>query len=159
MTQDVNDESSTTSCSAPLKHSKSYGYIYHSAKKRWVADTRDGKRICNRCRQRKILDDFSGNKQKSHTCRECRRYIKASKRYQITFEEAKQLYSKSICQCCGIHFDTEKYRACIHHLENGSEIVVRGVICKQCNWLLQNENAEHRQRLICCLKFMDEGKV
>ena len=159
MTQEVNSESSTTSCSAPLKHSKEPGYIYDTLKKRWVADTRDGKRICNQCKTRRDVDWFTGNKQKAHTCKECRRYIKASQRYKITYEEAKQLYSEPHCQCCNIQFDSEMYLACIHHLENGDEIVVRGIVCKQCNWLLRDESVKHRNRIECCLKWMDEGKV
>lgn len=159
MTQEVNLESLTTTRSTPLKHSQQPGYIYDSVRKRWVADTRDGYRICNHCKQRHPLDCFSGHTQKSHTCRKCRRYIKASHRYQITTEEAIQLYSAANCQCCGHKFDEEKYRQCIHHLQIGAEIVVRGVICKQCNWLLQDENAEHKQRLKSCLKFMDEDIV
>ena len=159
MTQDVNEESSTTIRSTPLKHSTEPGYAYDATKKRWVADTSDGKRVCNRCKTRKDLDCFSGNKQKSHTCRECRRYIKASDRYDITYEEARELYDQTECQCCGIKFDPEKYRQCIHHLDAPSGKIVRGLVCKQCNWLLQDESAEHIDRLRSCIKFMGEDRV
>lgn len=159
MTQEVNDESSTTKCSTPLKHSQEPGYIYDSLKKRWVADTRDGYRICNSCKQRRPLDFFTGNKQKAHTCKECRRYIKASQRYKISFDEAEQLYAETKCSVCNIKFDNNKYQQCIHHIDLEEQIVVRGVVCKQCNWLLQDESTEHKQRLKSCLKFMDEDIV
>lgn len=162
MTQEVKQESSTTIRSTPtLKHSQELGYIYDIVRKRWVADTRDGLRICNRCKMRKPVEDFTGNKQKSHTCKECRRYIKASQRYHINYEQARQLYQISDCQCCNnkIHSGRDRSSACIHHVMINGEIIIRGVVCKECNWLLRDESEEHKRKIKCVLNFMGEDRV
>ncbi len=159
MTHEVNQESSETTCSAPrLKHSQEPGYIYDTVRKRWIADTRDGLRICNRCKIRRPVEWFTGNKQKSHTCRECRRYIKASQRYHITYEQAKQLYAETQCHCCGVEFNMD-YPHCIHHIDINGEIIIRGIVCKPCNWLLRDESNEHKRRIACIVHFMGEDIV
>lgn len=112
--------------------------------------------VCSKCGMKKSLSAFHYRKdlKKYRTqCKSCWKYLQASRRYGITFEQAIDYYKQPHCMCCGHVFSTMKERN-LHHVKH----TVRGIVCKDCNNLLGQETPEDLHRLESCLLFMEKSR-
>ena len=148
---------STTTCTAPQlkrgKHKGQEGYKWCDLRLRWVREIRDNLARCSHCGKWKILGSFTMSRSiPDSICKECRRFQKAASRYKISIDEARQLYAKEQCDCCGAFFEKQTHKH-IHHIGD----TVRGIVCLYCNHTLRDESPEHLRRLKCCVDFVIGG--
>lgn len=117
---------------------------------------RMARRVCSKCGIKKDMGAFYFRKDTlnfRNQCKECWRYATASRRYGVTFEQAKLFYSKSNCMCCGELF-THKKQQHLHHVGHK----VRGIVCTYCNLALRQETCKDHTRIKSCLQFMSEPR-
>ena len=113
----------------------------------------DGKKVCPKCNQTKLLEEFSRKRSRSYIphegcyqsyCRDCtsqyyspekKRRWDYSRRYDITLEEYQDLYAKQkgACAICKDHPNT---MLCIDH--DHIDNFVRGLLCSKCNLMIGN---------------------
>jgi hypothetical protein len=147
---------STTTRPSPKKLSTKNmeGYHFDVIKRRWVRTVKDGKVCCRDCKEWKTVENFPWAKRStqrlSQYCRNCKRFYKAAKRYNITVEEVKKLYSAETCDCCGENFHNQTHQH-IHHLKDS----VIGTLCFYCNLILKDESPQQLHRLKSCVDFIE----
>ena len=114
-------------------------------------------RVCKTCKEEKELSEFSSKETRllksgfktylnSHcnTCHNIRNLHYKRKnpstwirsRYNVDTETASYWYEQSMtfCHICGKEWEEGQEKLCIDHNHNTQQI--RGVLCKQCNYLL-----------------------
>lgn len=105
-------------------------------------------RTCSYCKTEKESSKFA-----KHYCKECIKYRNASRRYNISFEKAKEFYRHPTCMCCNQSFVTRKDQH-LHHVKHK----VHGVLCKYCNLALRQETNKDAHRILSCLEFMSKPR-
>ncbi len=111
---------------------------------------------CSKCGVEKSQSEFHFRRDTErlrNQCKECWKYLTASRRYGVTFEEAKSFYNKPSCMCCGEKF-THKKKQHLHHVDHH----VHGILCKYCNLALRQETHEDLMRIESCIRFMSEPR-
>ena len=112
--------------------------------------------VCSKCGIEKSEGDFhyrKDSKKFRSGCKVCWKYLQATRRYGITFEQAVDYYKQPSCMCCGKIFSTMRDRN-LHHVNH----TVRGIVCKDCNILLRQETEEDLHNLKSCLAFMQKSR-
>ncbi len=101
---------------------------------------------CNRCDTNKDVSQFrnhSGYKSGHESyCKTCMNFARTMRKYSISKNTLKYLYSHKQCMCCGERFINNKQRH-IHHTVQG----VQGLICTHCNTIIRQETEEDLQRI------------
>lgn len=83
-----------------------------------------------------------------------RRVLNAASRYGLTADEVRRLRSQTDCQCCGQRLsDDPQHRHIDHCHETG---MVRGMVCRQCNLIMQGPAAECIARMQHCIRYLSE---
>lgn len=109
-------------------------------------------KICSRCGIDKSTSEFhfrNDTKRFRNQCMECWKYITASRRYNVSFEQAREFYKSPRCMCCKEPFLTKKQQH-LHHVNHK----VYGIICRYCNFALRQETKEDKDRINSCLTFI-----
>ena len=79
---------------------------------------------------------------------------KAARKYGISAEEAARLRSMTHCQCCGQRLPyATNHRHIDHCHETG---MVRGMVCRQCNLIMQGPASECIDRMRHCIRYLSE---
>ena len=97
---------------------------------------------CSLCQKVKLISEFKKNKKSKggrvNQCRACSReyarlnkdrskIVRAMRNYNITEQEATELYTITTCGICG----EAKEKMCIDHCHDTGKI--RGILCNECN--------------------------
>ena len=107
-------------------------------------------RICSFCDKEKPLDCFSQNGKFLYSlCNTCKNLKTAMRRYNITIEQAIEVFETTKCDCCHCEF-TDKNPRHIHHTIDG----YKGVLCQKCNLIIGQETSEELYRIQSCLNFI-----
>jgi len=113
----------------------------------------DKSNTCRRCKETKEAKHFYTQQRNvsglENICVDCKRVVYAAKRYKVSECLIEHLYTYKSCMCCGEVFKDRKTTH-IHHTDIG----VRGVVCLGCNYILSQETAQNRVRILKCLEYM-----
>lgn len=83
-----------------------------------------------------------------------RRLMETASRYGLAADEVRRLRSLTHCQCCGQRLsDDPQHRHIDHCHETG---MVRGMVCRQCNLIMQGPAAECIDRMRHCIRYLSE---
>lgn len=114
------------------------------------------KKTCLICTIDKNVSEFHFRKETQkyrNQCKECGKYTTASRRYGISFNQAKNFYKEPKCMCCDDYFLNRKHQH-LHHVKHK----VHGVLCRYCNLVLGQETQDDMSRITACLKFMSRDR-
>ena len=113
--------------------------------------------ICTKCKLTRSVNDFYKSKSNisgfEWICKDCKRIQAAARRYHITWDAVKKLYSHNYCMCCGVKFN-QRREIHIHHIGN----IVRGVVCGSCNRILGQETQYDLNQIKVCLDWIEQDR-
>lgn len=108
---------------------------------------------CIECRLVKEGSEFYASKRNGsgleYVCKTCKRLLGAARRFHVSKEFIRWLYTHDTCMCCESVLDQGR-QTHIHHTDAG----VRGLVCSSCNYVLGQETEADVNRIKLCLTFM-----
>lgn len=110
-----------------------------------MRDPSHRERVRHRARERYRNDPAFRERQAAYT---------AARKYGIPVDAVRRLQSQANCDCCGKALPEHAMHRHIDHCHETGR--VRGMVCRQCNLIMQGPASECIARMRCCIAYLSE---